>query len=63
MQCGRCARAIRRILNETPADCVGGCAWIDRLESIRAVKVHMDAQMERAAIRTTDHREGSPQSV
>ena len=26
MQCGRCARAIKRILNETPADCAGGCA-------------------------------------
>jgi hypothetical protein len=36
---------------------------IDRLESILAVKVHMDAQMECAAIRTTDHREGSPQSM
>src|SRR4029077_8134398 len=26
MQCGRCARAIKRILNEALADCAGGCA-------------------------------------
>ena len=26
MQCGRCARAIKRILNETLADCAGGWA-------------------------------------
>jgi bacterioferritin-associated ferredoxin len=26
MQCGRCARAIKRILNDALADCAGGCA-------------------------------------
>jgi bacterioferritin-associated ferredoxin len=28
MQCGRCARAIKSILNEALADCAGGCAII-----------------------------------
>ena len=28
MQCGRCARAIKRILNEALADCAGGSAIV-----------------------------------
>ena len=28
MQCGCCARAIKRILNEALADCAGGCAIV-----------------------------------